>query len=95
VSDVPVARVKSADRALAILEALSESRRTFSELHATLHFPRSSLHGLLGTLVVRGWLQRDVHTRQFALADGIRVPEVQERGRSETCLPDADPAVSC
>jgi len=51
--------VKSASRALAVLELLAELGRPAScgELAETLGYPRSSLHGLLRTMEGQGWLE--------------------------------------
>jgi DNA-binding IclR family transcriptional regulator len=50
--------VKSADRALVILEYLAAGRvpRSPTEIAENLRIPRSSLHGLLRTLQSRGWV---------------------------------------
>lgn len=50
--------VKSADRALAILELFTSNPRprSYSDLLRETGLPKSSLHGLLLTLVHRGWL---------------------------------------
>ena len=48
----PHAPVKSADRALEVLECLAEhGESTLGELRARLGFPKSSLHALLRTLL--------------------------------------------
>ncbi len=67
--------VKSAERALTILELFSmrDTALTFSEVAQRLGYPRSSLHGLLRTLARRGWLHYDAATRRFAL--GLRAWE--------------------
>lgn len=67
--------VKSADRALTILELFSapDIRLTFTEVAQRLGFPRSSLHGLLHTMKDRGWLRFDAASRCYAL--GIRAWE--------------------
>lgn len=67
--------VKSAERALAILELLTRHERplTFTEIARTLRYPRSSLHGLLRTLVDRGWAEFDPARRSYTL--GIRTLE--------------------
>jgi DNA-binding IclR family transcriptional regulator len=64
--------VKSAERALAIFELLSERERAYSfvEMTELLGYPRSSLHGLLRTLTDRSWLELDPNTRRYSL--GIR-----------------------
>lgn len=50
--------VKSADRALIVLEHLAQARspRSLAEIADALEIPRSSLHGLLRTMAGRGWL---------------------------------------
>lgn len=52
------AAVKSADRALIVLEHLAEVKtpRSLAEIADALGIPRSSLHGLLRTMAGRGWL---------------------------------------
>jgi len=64
--------VKSAERALTILELFSRPGRalTFTQVAELLGYPRSSLHGLLRTLTDRGWLRLDPATRRFTL--GLR-----------------------
>lgn len=52
--------VKSADRTLDVLEALSrEGELSLSELAQRLKIPKSSLHGILRTLEARGWADSD------------------------------------
>lgn len=67
--------VKSAQRALSILELLTsrEEPLSFATIAATLDYPRSSLHGLLRTLTERGWVELDPITRLYRL--GIRTWE--------------------
>lgn len=67
--------VKSAQRALELLELLTrrEKPMTFTALAEELHYPRSSLHGLLRTLVERGWADYDEASRGYVL--GIRTLE--------------------
>ena len=64
--------VKSAQRALSILELLTskETPLSFGAIATTLDYPRSSLHGLLRTLTERGWIELDPVTRLYRL--GIR-----------------------
>ncbi len=64
--------VKSAQRALRILELLTSQERglTFGEIADALRYPRSSLHGLLWTMTDEGWLELDAATRRYGL--GIR-----------------------
>lgn len=61
--------VKSADRVLGILEMLSEhpDGLTITEMSDRLNFPRSSTHGLVYTLVERGYVQSLPHRRGFRL----------------------------
>ena len=67
--------VKSAERALAILELLTgrEHPLTFTDIAHALNYPRSSLHGLLRTMVERGWAEFDESSRTYTL--GIRTLE--------------------
>lgn len=67
--------VKSAERALEVIEALTQAPRglTFTELCGELGLPKSSAHGLLATMVAHGFLQVDDVTRRYML--GIRVWE--------------------
>ncbi|MGN6483936.1 MAG: IclR family transcriptional regulator, partial [Thermomicrobiales bacterium] len=67
--------VKSAHRALAILELLAQSDRpmTFAEIGTALSLPRSSLFGLLNTLRDRGWIDLAEGERGYRL--GIRTLE--------------------
>lgn len=60
--------VKSADRALAIIDyAGGRGSFTLSEVLRELGLPRSSGHGLLSTLVARGWLDHDSVSRTYRL----------------------------
>jgi IclR family KDG regulon transcriptional repressor len=66
--------VKSAERALAIVEFVADQGSvTFAEVLDGLSLPRSSVHGLLGTLVAAGWLERH-DDRRYVL--GLRCWEV-------------------
>jgi DNA-binding IclR family transcriptional regulator len=67
--------VKSAERALSILELFSRPQvgLTFTQVAEKLGYPRSSLHGLLRTMETRGWLRLDPATRRFSL--GLRAWE--------------------
>lgn len=55
----PRGGVKSARRALQILELLThlEKPATLAQIEEHLGFPRSSLHGLLHTMLDQGWLE--------------------------------------
>jgi DNA-binding IclR family transcriptional regulator len=67
--------VKSADRALAIVEFVaSKGTATFTEILEALSLPRSSAFGLLNTLVNSGWLDHDVRTKRYTL--GLRAWQV-------------------
>ena len=64
--------VKSADRTLEVLEALAGSpeRRGLGELARDLGIPKSSLHGLLRTMMQRGWVETDASGARFAVIVG-------------------------
>jgi DNA-binding IclR family transcriptional regulator len=74
-TDQGAAGVKSAERALSILDLLTRTEQalTFGEIADALGYPRSSLHGLLRTLHDRGWITLDPATRRYSL--GIRAWE--------------------
>jgi DNA-binding IclR family transcriptional regulator len=65
-------RVKSADRTLEILEALADSpqRGGLTDLAQELGIPKSSLHGILRTMVARGWVESGPDGTRFGL--GLR-----------------------
>lgn len=67
--------VKSADRTLEVLELLAASpaRRGLVELARELDIPKSSLHGILRTMVERGWVQSD---RAGGFGLGVRALQV-------------------
>jgi DNA-binding IclR family transcriptional regulator len=64
--------VKSARRAIDLLETFASNDiwLSLSDLHARTGFPRSSLHGLLRTLLDAGWLEADSNTARYRL--GVR-----------------------
>jgi len=68
--------VKSAGRALEVLEALAASggRRSLVDLARALDIPKSSLHGILRTMMWRGWVEADDTGTRFGL--GIRALQV-------------------
>jgi DNA-binding IclR family transcriptional regulator len=68
--------VKSADRTLEVLEVLAASpaRRGLVELARELDIPKSSLHGILRTMIARGWVETDATGTRFGL--GVRALEV-------------------
>ncbi|WP_084104887.1 IclR family transcriptional regulator [Demequina sp. NBRC 110056] len=60
--------VKSADRALDVLEYLSaHSSAGLVELTRSLGIPKSSLHSILRTLEHRGWIEADASRSEFHL----------------------------
>lgn len=65
--------IKSAERVLDLLELLSMHERPmrFSEIAKELGYPKSSLHGLLATLVNRSYALRDDGDR-YALVEAFR-----------------------
>jgi DNA-binding IclR family transcriptional regulator len=61
-------RVRAVDRALSVVEALTDGNsRTLSDLAAELAVPKSTLHGILRTLEGRGWLQSDGATYRLGV----------------------------
>jgi DNA-binding IclR family transcriptional regulator len=70
--------VKSARRVLELLEYLAESPSgaTFPQLIDAFGLPKSSLHGLLGTLVSQGWLYVDEASREYRI--GLRAWQVAQ-----------------
>lgn len=69
--------VKSADRTLEVLEALARApggRRGLGELARELSIPKSSLHGILRTMMRRGWVEADPDGGRFGL--GVRALQV-------------------
>ncbi len=67
--DVERAGVKSARRAVELIEAFAAADGWLSpgDVHAVTGLPRSSLHGLLHTLVETGWLETDPAQTRFRL----------------------------
>lgn len=70
-----VGGVKSARRALVIMELLSkrESGQTFSQIQTELGYPKASLHALLRTLTDSGWVQFQPQGKLFV--PGLRIWE--------------------
>lgn len=67
--------VKSADRALAVVEFVAgKGSASFTEILEGLRLPRSSAHGLLNTLCSAGWLDHNAANRQYSL--GLRAWQV-------------------
>jgi DNA-binding IclR family transcriptional regulator len=61
--------VRSADRALAVLEVLGAGNRprSLADLARELAIPKSTLHALLWTLADRGWVEVEEDTGRFRL----------------------------
>lgn len=72
VGGAEAAGVKSARRAIELIEtfAAQDVWLSLSELHTRTGLPRSSLHGLLRTLLEAGWLEADPSTASYRL--GVR-----------------------
>ncbi|BCJ58829.1 IclR family transcriptional regulator [Micromonospora endophytica] len=68
--------VKSAGRTLEVLETLAASggRRSLVDLARALGIPKSSLHGILRTMMQRGWVEADDTGTRFGL--GVRALQV-------------------
>jgi IclR family acetate operon transcriptional repressor len=86
--------VKSADRALAIIEFVADRGSVrFQDILSDLSLARSSAHALLRTLVASGWLEQNPHTRAYAL--GLRSWQIGQkyngnRGLAEIASPHMD-----
>jgi IclR family KDG regulon transcriptional repressor len=67
--------VKSALRALEVLELLTREARplSFPDFQRALGYPKASLHGLLRTMAAARWIALDEGSRRYAL--GVRVRE--------------------
>lgn len=77
--------VKSAERALGLIEFVSEHESvSFGEILTELSIPRSSAHGLLQTLTATGWVSHDPRTRQYSL--GLRAWQIGQNFRGNTDL---------
>lgn len=61
--------VRSADRALEVLERLAahDGARSLADLTTDLAIPKSTLHALLWTLAARGWVEVDEATGNFRI----------------------------
>ncbi len=68
--------MESADRVLRVLEVFGPAERelTLSEIAERMQLPKSSVHRLLGTLIARGYVERDSQNHRYSL--GIRLFEV-------------------
>lgn len=63
--------VKSADRVLNLLRALGEKPRSHVDLSAALGIPKSSLTGLLGTMIDNGFASFDPAERVYGLGPEV------------------------
>lgn len=63
--------VKSATRALSILRHLGERPRSHVDLSIALEIPKSSLTGLLGTMIDDGFVTYDTATRVYSLGPEV------------------------
>lgn len=91
-TDVEAGSVKSAGRALEIIEHLAEvEAQTFPQLVAALALPRSSTHGLLRTLVAAGWVEQDPGTKRYAL--GLKAWQIGQRYDGHRLLLESAPAL--
>lgn len=91
----PTIPVKSARRALDVLQLLTDSPGplTFPEIGRALGIPASSLSGLLHTLVDAGWLEHEELSRSYSL--GLRVLEAGNAyTRSRSLIGQAVPVIS-
>lgn len=73
--DTEFVPVKSADRALTLIEVLTEHNGglTFTELQELIGWPRSSLYGLVRTMSERNHLSLDPRTQKYRI--GVRIWE--------------------
>ncbi|WP_288871962.1 IclR family transcriptional regulator [uncultured Microbacterium sp.] len=91
-SDVEPGAVKSAGRALEIIEHLADvEAQTFPQLVAALSLPRSSTHGLLRTLVSAGWVELDPETKRYSL--GLKAWQIGQRYDGHRLLLESGPAL--
>lgn len=80
--------VKSADRALAVLELVAQRRSaTFTDVVTALTMPRSSTHELLRTMTESGWLTFDPDRRRYGL--GLKAWQVGQRYDGHQALVEA------
>lgn len=86
--------VKSADRALDILEAVAAARgrASFSSLMADLAIPRSSLFQLLNNLTARRYLEQDDKTLRYRL--GPKIGELSKRQPTPTLQQIVQPLIT-
>jgi len=79
-----VPAVKSAERALRLLEVLTTDKRaTFAALQRELGMPKSSLHALLATMSALGWVSTD---RRGAFTLGYRAHALGIAGMDDSAF---------
>ncbi len=84
--------VKSAGRALEIVEYLAEvEAATFVQLVTALSLPQSSAHGLLRTLVGAGWVELEPTSKRYAL--GLKAWQIGQRYDGHRLLLESGPAL--
>ena len=68
--------IQSVDRALTILEMFNEGNDELGILEVSdrMELPKSTVHGIIKTLVIRGYLVQNVDTKKYKL--GIRLFEL-------------------
>lgn len=91
-TDLDTGAVKSAGRALDIIEHLADvEAQTFPQLVAALSLPRSSAHGLLRTLVAAGWVELDPVYKRYSL--GLKAWQIGQRYDGHRLLLESGPAL--
>lgn len=79
-------RLPAVDRALSLLELLSNSQTglTLSELSRRLKIPKSTAHYLIHTLATRGYIQHGLDGRHYSL--GLRLSDIADTSRARSHL---------
>ena len=71
-ADPPAAKVKSADRVMAVLDLIAEQGSlSFGEIAERLELPKSSAHALLHTMESRHYLRHDPGAKSYRLGSRI------------------------
>ena len=71
-ADPPAAKVKSADRVMAVLDLIAEQGSlSFGEIAERLELPKSSAHSLLHTMESRHYLRHDPGAKSYRLGSRI------------------------
>lgn len=80
----PAQPVKSADRALRVLEVIGQrGPMTFTALQHAMELPKSSAHSLISTMMARGWLATDRDSGNIKLGYRVRMLGVGGLDESE------------